>query len=273
MSSTWRQLLDMKTSGTLRVPGGFVPMSPSGCVSIHQCTKILLVAKRYQLYSHLNDPLSGHDISLNDEMVDELCQSNVAFLADLASIAPIAAAVQRDVKVMIELENQSGSIAGADRAPVTSEVQQEKVLSRYNILAMGIAASETSASIESQSNHSVTGSFDHVAAIPDSDHLHAGPASSAEVAPHSPGLSFPGQGETCRNYVSSSMHPQQQQHDSNESVASNPDGPGGLNAADWEHQSQLSAEPFPGNLILDYSVAPSEFDMSGELDWFMTHIP
>lgn len=146
LASTWRRLGEMKSTGSLQLQGGIMPLSPVTCVSIHQCTKVLLIAKRYGLYSGLVGPTAiaaGGTIILNDGVVDALCESNIAVLNDLAGIAPIAAVIQRGIKNMVSSSRRDVALGSTsrDEAPVMNEIQRENILSRYHVLAMGISSS------------------------------------------------------------------------------------------------------------------------------------
>lgn len=251
MAVTWRRLIEMKANGTLSLPGGFPPLSPDACVSIHQCTKILLTAKTYQIYSGLLDPISSEPVTLGDEAVDALCQSNLAYLEDLALIAPIAAVVQCDVKDMIEAHRRGSpnSIAQTAQAPVSSQIQQEKILSRYNVLAMSIAASNDEAVGSGESTQSRL-------RTPGStflSHVLNGVPETVQTDPH------PYQNIQQPQRQDAYVGPAHQNLAMNDFGQGSWDGPG----------IGLAGE----GLGFDYSVATSRYDMDGELDWFLMNVP
>lgn len=261
MATNWQCLLDMKRSGALVLPGGLLPLTPAGCVTVHQCTKILLVARRYQLYTDLVDPVSNTPVSLDDQLVEKFCRSNVTYLSDLASVAPMAAVVLRDVRSMVEKEyrHTPGGTAETERPPVTSRIQQEKILSRYHVLAMGIAASSRpqgegnplspplSSTSVSHANSTVLTGLGH---RPDA-------AVSVEIseAPQRTDC-FPGQAD-------SSISPLWQQRELDQV---------GMGLAEFDDENPIvlgTGGPPPYGVAPDYALTASQFDMSGELDWFL----
>lgn len=266
MAANWQRLLDMKRTRALVLPGGLLPLDPAGCVNIYQCTKVLLIARRYQLYEDLVDPVSGTPVSLDDEQVVRFCQSNVAYLGDLASVAPIAAVVLRDVREMIEKEcrRTPGGAAEKDQPPVTSQIQQEKILSRYNVLAMGIAASSQPHVQRTPLTPALsTPSVSHTDSRESLAHTHhtsdgsgtSENSSSSQIAtffPRQPGSSMIG------------FQQQQQQQDELDHV--------GIGLAELDGGNPMAmatGAPPPYGIAPDYTVTASQFDMSGELDWFL----
>lgn len=273
MATTWQRLLDMKNTGALKFPGGFVPLGPTGCVSIHQCTKILLTARRYTLYAGLVDPISHEPIFIDDETIDKLCWKNVSFLDHLASVAPIVAVIQRDVKDMIETEIQSppsGSMVRV-QAPVTSNIQQDKVLSRYNVLAMSIAASSESRAPESHLSLLSSPSLVQSDNRPGSGNFSRNTNSLPSVLVTS---DLPVQTDKdCGPLPMVAHSDPQQQMQQQHALINNSDNhifTNTLGDHQWADTTAVSTS-LPMNLVLDYSVTESEFDMGGELDWFLTH--
>lgn len=270
---TWHRVLEMSGSGAISLPGGFVPLSPAGCGHIHQCTKILLIARRYQIYTDLVDPVSGETVTLDDETVSKLCRSNVAFLSGLASVAPIAAVVQQDVRDMIRAEEDGtpDGVEARERAPVTSQVQRDKILSRYHVLSMGL----------SNTNRAEAGTPNN---------------GGSEFSPSSPYLAG-GTSSRSSRYIRDVLRdeettestqplllapppapvqePQQQQqehhHYHGQSLTNNiehdvPTIPDEFAQSYWDVPTSIS---LTGALASDYSVAASRYDMSGELDWLL----
>lgn len=269
MSTTWQRLLDMKSTGALKFSGGFVPLGPAGCVSIYQCTKILLTARRYKIYAGLIDPVSREPISIDDETVEKFCWKNVSFLDDLALVAPIAAIVQRDVKEMIETSNQGPTISSMAReqAPVTSDIQQDKILSRYNVLAMSIAASSESRAPENDSSVATSPSLSQSAGL---EYLsQSSNALPAVLVASDPPVQTVGSWGPLP--VVAQPDPQQQRQQQHRNNSDSNIFTGTLGDRQWVDPTAVSTYPLPMNLLPDYSVTESEFDMGGELDWFLTH--
>ncbi|KAH8881842.1 hypothetical protein GQ53DRAFT_832140 [Thozetella sp. PMI_491] len=275
MASTWQRLLEMRATGALSVPGDLLALSPAGCVSIYQCTKILLIAKRYKLYSGILDPLSGVNISLDDDKVGILCQSNVSFLNELAAIAPIAAVIQHDIKEMIDMERRStpATLALQEYPPVSSSVQQDKLLSRYNILAMGVAASSESGFSQASSTASPVASFSHSprGQAPCHD-TQSSAQRSAEVAADGwySNASDEHQSRTLAASSTSRQQEQRYEHQRHGPVnhAENVAGFGipEVGRSDSSHWANI---PLSGLLASEYTVTASPHDMGGELDWFL----
>ena len=248
LARTLSHLLSMKESGAIRLPGGLLHISPESVPSIYQCTKILLIARSYQIYSSLIDPLSNEPALLNDQVVEELCQSNVSFLDGLADIAPIAAIVLQDVKQMLASDKSNlprDSIA-RKKAPVTSHVQQEKILSRYHPLAMGITVSSQLGMLTSRSSPLLSPSTRSEL----STSITQIPKSSVTTRPNSP---F-----------------QEQRYTPIRSFADNPDAINELNIALEEGSTPIEIEPF-NDLLTGYSMPLTRFDMGGELDVFLDY--
>lgn len=270
MARTWQRIMSMKQAGAISLPGGLVPLSLAGCVSIHQCTKILLIAKEHQLYSDLTDPLSLIGIQLDAEVVDELCQSNIAYLDGLASLAPLAAIVQRDVKNMVSAGSQDSE---PERdAPVTSDVQRQKVLSRYHPLAMSIDTSnedglpsiaihrEASSSIQGRLRTVPVASTEAPTPNPSREAVAFETLSAADLTALQSQMSEQGP-------ESSNHHETQQEREiwmnneqnDNTSFAPEP----------WQDLTDLVSAGVYSDPFTDYYVAASQSDMAGELNQFL----
>ena len=246
MAQMWRNLFDMDKEGAVKFIGGMPPMSPAGAVSIHQCTKILQIARSYKIYSDLFDPTTGTTIYLDDQVVDELCRSNVAYLDGLAGIAPIAATVQQDVEDILKGSSASGV---QEKVPVTSQVQKDKVLSRYHTLSMSIGTEPAEAP---ESSAQTMPSDYNTAATFTTESTGSTVGLSAEPFPNT------GPPEV--------MVPQQEQYAPelllDDAFLHN------FGAAPWNSTPgtvNFSSE----NLAIGYCLAASQSDMSGELDEFL----
>lgn len=270
MARNWASILLMKESGALSLPGALMPVSPESCVSTHQCTKILQIAKSYKLYSDLRHPVSGQNLPLNDEIVDDLCQSNVRFLDDLASNAPIAAVVRRDVKEMISRALRQRSADNMQQqVPITSDVQREKILSRYHTLAMSIAASNSSRPGNTDTADP-SAEYSTVPSAGVSREILDEPVTSQRAAA---GVSAAGWIE-----ASSSQHQSQQQEVFR---------PTSITSSDPAHSQIQTRSEMPqavegfwsapastdlAHQLHEYTIAPSEFSMDIELDHFLANV-
>lgn len=278
MARTWGRLLCMKRSSALSLPGGLVPLSPAGCVSIHQCTKILLIARSFRLYTGLTDPGSGEPVFLDDQTVDELCQSNISFLDGLASIAPVAAVVQRDVRDMVAVHKRVTPVylTTRDLAPVTSDVQREKVLSRYHTLAMGIAASSQSGASETPYSHDAASSqlgiesqgsrhLNHVLNPPMVPWTFPRVAGATQLSELSQRRAEKEQEHYSHHQYDEQRQIQDQQEDMGGTYSESHNIIRGFGGAYWEGST-------PDALIAEYFVPASRYDIDGELDQFLMNI-
>lgn len=258
LATIWQRLLELKRTGALTFPGNFVPLNAEGIMTIHQCTKILLVGRKFQLFSGLVDPITQEPITLNEEASLALCNSNVTFLDDLASIAPIAAVVQRDIKSMID-EATRGNMAADTEAPVSSEIQQDKILSRYHVVSMGLAASNE------PDTAGLVGADVHQGSTNQQQPAHSG---SAQQLEHQRRLA-----QTQPNSAFTSSIPQQPGYIQNKRNEFNVALAGdGFNNGFWPPPAvAFGGELLPGHLALDYNIAASQTDMDGELSWFLSH--
>lgn len=284
LASTWRHLLGLSTRGALKFPGDLVPLDPANCVSIHQVSKILLTARRFKLYDGLRDPLTGEPCSFDDEEVALLCQNNVAYIKDFASIAPIATVVEQDVKAMVTSDIFNGSQRNAmpsaeEETPVTSQIQKDHVLSRYNVLAMGIAASSSNPSpcnpspsdegyaLSTASDTSIGGRMPSVVRARSSVTSY-----SIDDAPPQQDTEFPSSTPHESTHTPYPLpHTAQQLHHI-ENTSPNPDPttisePGQQQLENGDNSGPEAS--YPPAWPLDYSVPGSQFDMNGELDWFL----
>jgi hypothetical protein len=224
---------------------------------------------------------------LDDKIIEELCQSNITFLHDLASIAPIAAVVQQDVKAMVDSEIRSSiernnAMSISEDIPVTSQIQSDHALSRYNVLAMGIAASNS----ESGSTHlGRTQGFSPPHGVGSDSGVSSLNASSGNLyhermSTLTFNAAYQPRGATaeCLNHsgAASVSYPLQQQSrdlDMGEIATEFNTAPtNGVIHEDWLSPTNLVPDVwFSNDLPLEYSVAGSRFDMSGELDWFLAN--
>lgn len=287
LSQTWSHLQDLQRSGRLKLQLGYLPMNPATTVMIHQSTKLLLLARRFRLCSRVIDPLTGTLTTITDSTVEELCCSNISYLDGMAAIAPISAVVQQDVRDMFDKEvrrdRSDTTNRKASQWPVGSEIQRRNVLSRYHPLSISLANSEhldepttpkdrmdllsTEKDVASSgSAGSLTppfarrdmASFQTSEGRSDTDGEMSTMVDDVPIAaqdpyflmPHSlfQPLIMPSSMVSTATYLT---HPSQQTEN---------DLPG-----------QDTGVPFAkaANLVPEYSVAPSQFDMGEELDWFM----
>lgn len=262
LALTWEHLLNMKANGTLAFPGKVAPLDPANCISVYQCTKILLVARNHCLFEGLVDPVSHQPLCLEEEAVFRLGRSNLDFLGDLASIVPIAAVVQGDVKNMLSAEATSGS----EQVPVTSQVQREHVLSRYNVLAMGIAASNANP----ESSHR-TPAYHTQNIVSGASCGNTGRQKdlNANVSQHH--LATFSQGYM--GNMRSMSYPQQippQQHGYVNLTEPQAGNASHQNPGHWDASAVPELGNFtPRDMLHDYAIAGSQFNMGGELDWFL----
>ncbi|KAF1829850.1 hypothetical protein BDW02DRAFT_127436 [Decorospora gaudefroyi] len=286
LASTWKRLLDLRASGALFFPGDLSPLDPANCVHIYQVTKILLTARRYKLYSGLIDPLSEEPVFLDDDAVDRLCQSNLSYIRDLASIAPIAAVVQKDVKTMVDAEiirnpRRRSETSVAEEVPVTSQTQKDHVLSRYNVLAMGIAASTSNSSPPGEG-----GSYTSTPPSRIQDMSISGSTGvPSHVEHHRATISLPTEtNPLLRNATTntnihqasapSSSYPLQQplqQYDLGDFASGHNNVlSSDLSRQSWATPTNMGSDPsYSNDWPMEYCVAGSRFDMNGELDWFL----
>ncbi|KAK1479983.1 hypothetical protein CCUS01_00537 [Colletotrichum cuscutae] len=182
----------------------------------------------------LIDPITGETAELNDEAVEALCQSNITLLDDMAKIVPIIAVLQQDVEKMVEADKnrRQNDAEAQELAPVSSEVQRNNLLSRY---------------------HPLSQSFDNNAKTADEVALqHSDPPQTPSILQTSETTDMP-------MTDSVDIYPA--------SLAS----AAGLNDIGSSLDGPLTWSGFAENqLAPDYFVAPSQFDMSGELSWFLS---
>ncbi|KAI8299839.1 putative transcriptional regulatory protein [Colletotrichum sp. SAR11_240] len=192
------------------------------------------------LYDHLVDPITDTPVTLDDGTVEALCNSNLALLDDMSNIAPIIAVLQQDVKRMIETETKNRHAAPEspeEAAPISSEVQRNTLLSRYHPLSQSFDANAKTvdevAIQHSDSPQLSTRSLHGDVPMADRDHYQM----------HAPS----------DIYQASTAHPI------------------GLGQIDSSLDGPMTWSGFAENqLAQDYYVAPSQFDMSGELSWFLS---
>lgn len=270
LARTWQHLQDLRRSGKLHIRQPYLPINPASSISIHQCTKVLLLARRAGLYSGLIDPLTGAPTTLDDTLVEELCWSNVSYLDGMAAIAPIAAVVHRDVRDMIERElrrSRSGSAAPRDyHSPVTSEVQRHNILSRYHPLSMGLVASNNPDDDDDPYQGSRSAEV-------------SGDAAQAANFKEPPTISKPGHNLDSTMVSSRRQDISQGSHSDMANQAPPPAEQLPVLTSDLAAQFQPDIYQLGGGRLLfgsdvdsflpEYSVAPSQYDMGGELDWFM----
>ncbi|KXH68695.1 hypothetical protein CSAL01_08449 [Colletotrichum salicis] len=230
----WEHLQNLRAKGALQSKQTRIPLRLGYGSMVHQCTKTLLTARRCKLYDDLVDPITGEAAELNDEAVEALCQSNIALLDDMAKIAPIIAVLQQDVEKMVEADKdrRQNQAETQELAPVSSEVQRNNLLSRY---------------------HPLSQSFDSNAKTADEVALqHADP-------PQPPSILQTSETTDLTMTDSVDIYPA--------SLAS----AAGLNDIGSGLDGPLTWSGFAENqLAPDYFVAPSQFDMSGELSWFLS---
>jgi len=283
LASTWKLLLDLKASSVLQFPGDMAPLDPASCVSIYQVTKVLLIARRFQIYCGLIDPLTYTPVTLDNDRVEILCQSNLAYIQDLASIAPIAAVVQQDVRAIVRNGigpmTAEGNIPNiGEEVPVTSQIQKDHVLSRYNVLAMGIAASrgnpsspdgpQPSPPAPSQlqgsgtSRGSASRLHQHESAIDSTAGL--GSNAQSPIIPDN----FTNHDRYQASYSSEQSH-HRSFGLSTSTPTCNATSHGSENQQDSQHLAfwTLGSNEWP----LEYIVPESQTNMSAELDWFLAN--
>ncbi|KAJ0295983.1 hypothetical protein COL516b_012041 [Colletotrichum fioriniae] len=230
----WEHLQKLRAKGALQSKQTRIPLRLGYGSMVHQCTKTLLTARRCKLYDGLVDPITGETAELNDEAVEALCQSNITLLDDMAKIAPIIAVLQQDVEKMVEADKdrRQNDAETQELAPVSSEVQRNNLLSRY---------------------HPLSQSFDSNAKTADEVALqHSDP-------PQTPSILQASETTDMTMTDSVDIYPA--------SLAS----AAGLNDIGSSLAGPLTWSGFAENqLAPDYFVAPSQFDMSGELSWFLS---
>ncbi|KAI8186753.1 putative transcriptional regulatory protein [Colletotrichum sp. SAR 10_66] len=240
MARLWEHLQALRSKGALHSKQTRLPIGLGYGNMVHQCTKTLLTARRYSLYDNLVDPITDAPVTLDDETVEALCKSNLALLDDMSNIAPIIAVLQQDVKRMIETETKNSHIAPEspeEAAPISSEVQRNTLLSRYHPLSQSFDANAKTvdevAIQHSDSPQLTTRSLHGDVPMADRDHYQM----------HAPS----------DIYQASTAHPI------------------GLGQIDSSLDGPMTWSGFAENqLAQDYYVAPSQFDMSGELSWFLS---
>jgi len=287
LSQTWSHLQDLQRSGRLRLQLGYLPMNPANTVMIHQSTKLLLLARRFHLYSRVIDPLTETLAKITDSTVEELCCSNITYLDGMAAIAPISAVVQQDVRDMFDKEfrrdRSDTTNRRASQSPVGSEIQRRKVLSRYHPLSIILANSEqldepttpkdrsdvlsaeadvaASAPAGSLTRPSVRQGMANLQTSDGRSETNGGMSTTVDdtpiaaqdsyfLMPHSlfQPLIMPSSMVSTTTYLTEQS--QQTEHD--------------LAGQDTDAIFAKAAD-----LVPEYSVAPSQFDMNEELDWFM----
>ncbi|KAF4810864.1 putative transcriptional regulatory protein [Colletotrichum tropicale] len=240
MARLWEHLQALRSKGALHSKQTRLPIGLGYGNMVHQCTKTLLTARRYSLYDNLVDPITDAPVTLDDETVEALCKSNLALLDDMSNIAPIIAVLQQDVKSMIETETKHRHTAPEspeEAAPISSEVQRNTLLSRYHPLSQSFDANAKTvdevAIQHSDSPQLSTRSLHGEVTMADRDHYQM----------HAPS----------DIYQASTAHPI------------------GLGQIDSSLDGPMTWSGFAENqLAQDYYVAPSQFDMSGELSWFLS---
>ncbi|KAI0026203.1 hypothetical protein F4780DRAFT_718956 [Xylariomycetidae sp. FL0641] len=257
-AKTWKKVLEMKESRALLIKGHIVPLNPGAAMTAHQCTKILLIAKRYGLYTNVVDPLTQESVALDGECLDDLCSSNVRFLDGPAMVAPVTAVIQQDIKTMMERETRSRSCSGqADRIPITSNVQKRNLLSRYHPLAMVVGESRDESEETRAANASRNApppNADPFSALRPMRNIATAPTPTTESIPPIQRLLTPD-----RQPLPHSLFQLPLDARNDNSLPFGAEGSGIGNGAAfgaYDHSPE-------------YSVAPSQFDMGGELDWFM----
>ncbi|KAL1873116.1 hypothetical protein VTK73DRAFT_1077 [Phialemonium thermophilum] len=298
LARIWEHLQDLKREGRLNPSLSYLPMSPTNTVIIQQSTKILLLARRFGLYDGIIDPLTGAAATLDDQLVERLCWSNVAYLDGMAAIAPLSAVVQRDVREMIVRElrrSRSASVVPRDcGSPVSNEVQRRNILSRYHPLSMGLASSgeESAARDDSDIGRHTDGIQDQPSTLADSEPYPTADQSlrvtgrTAGDVNASPAM---GQGSASETRPQDSeLQPLDNQGPNWTSLR--PSFEPFLIANSIMIASDLalpysfddSSQPNGGQAVLaahgevltpNYAIAPSQFDMDGELNWFMIGSP
>ncbi|KAK2775414.1 zinc finger transcription factor 1 [Colletotrichum kahawae] len=243
MARLWEHLQALRSKGALHSKQTRLPIGLGYGNMVHQCTKTLLTARRYSLYDKLVDPITEIPVTLDDDTVEALCKSNLALLDDMSNIAPIIAVLQQDVKRMIETETKNQHIAPEspeEAAPISSEVQRNTLLSRYHPLSQSFDANAKT--------------VDEVA-IQHSD----SPQLSTRSLPN-------GQGD-----VPMTDRDHYQMHAPSDIYQASTAHPIGLGQIDSSLDGPMTWSGFAENqLAQDYYVAPSQFDMSGELSWFLS---
>ncbi|KAF6796490.1 zinc finger transcription factor 1 [Colletotrichum sojae] len=244
MARLWEHLQSLRAKGALHSKQTRLPIGLGYGNMVHQCTKTLLTARRHKLYDGLIDPITDTPVELNDDIVDALCESNAALLDDMANVAPIIAVLQGDVKKMIENEkkNRHNYAENPEQAaPVSSEVQRHALLSRYHPLSQSFDDNaKTVDEVAIQHSDSPLPSGGQGGDVPMAD---AGDRAGSQYRMHAPS----------DIYQSSTAHAM-----SLGQIDAGMDGP-------------LAWSGFAENqLAQDYYVAPSQFDMGGELSWFLS---
>ncbi|GKT67906.1 zinc finger transcription factor 1 [Colletotrichum tofieldiae] len=223
---------------------------------VHQCTKSLLTARRYRLYLGLIDPITDEAVELDDEAVQALCQSNIALLDEMAKIAPVVAVLQQDVKKMVEVDKdrRQNDAETQEHAPVSSEVQRSNLLSRYHPLSQSFDSNaETADEVALQhSDPPQPSTYQMLAMSPPDTRMvdSTGDKISDTTGPAEP----PYQVQTPGDIYPVSLASAAGLHD----ISSSFDGP-----LTWTGFAENQLAP-------GYFVAPSQFDMSGELSWFLS---
>ncbi|KAK6217276.1 hypothetical protein QIS74_07390 [Colletotrichum tabaci] len=257
----WEHVQNLRAKGALQSKQTRIPLRLGYGSMVHQCTKTLLTARRCGLYDGLTDPVTGDAVGLDDEAVQALCRSNVALLDEMARIAPVVAVLQQDVEKMVEADGdrrRQDDVEAQEHAPVSSEVQRSNLLSRYHPL--------------SQSFDSNAETADEVA-LQHSDPPQPSSARASETSPADVEMAELAGGKdtggTTTAVPRESSHPVQAPEEDiyPASLAS----AAGLNDIGSAFDGPLTWSGFAENqLASDYFVAPSQFDMSGELSWFLS---
>ncbi|WYZ41400.1 hypothetical protein EsH8_V_000295 [Colletotrichum jinshuiense] len=258
----WEHLQDLRAKGALQSKQTRIPLRLGYGSMVHHCTKTLLTARRHALYENLVDPTTGDAASLDDEAVGVLCQSNVSLLDEMAKIAPVVAVLQQDVKKMIEADEdrRQNDSETQEHAPVSSEVQRSNLLSRYHPLSQSFDSNAKTAD-EVALQHSDPPQQP-------SDRRAQNTASPEDVSMADPAAGYG------RDADVDAFRPRDAAYQVE--VPSDMYPPSLAGAADMADvvpglDGPLSWSGFAENqLAPEYFVAPSQFDMSGELSWFLS---
>ncbi|GKT60196.1 zinc finger transcription factor 1 [Colletotrichum tofieldiae] len=252
----WEHLQSLRAKGALQSKQTRIPLRLGYGSMVHQCTKSLLTARRYRLYLGLIDPITDEAVELDDEAVQALCQSNIALLDEMAKIAPVVAVLQQDVKKMVEVDKdrRQNDAETQEHAPVSSEVQRSNLLSRYHPLSQSFDSNaETADEVALQhSDPPQPSTYQMLAMSPPDTRMvdSTGDKISDTTGPAEP----PYQVQTPGDIYPVSLASAAGLHD----ISSSFDGP-----LTWTGFAENQLAP-------GYFVAPSQFDMSGELSWFLS---
>ncbi|KAI5918133.1 hypothetical protein F4810DRAFT_693435 [Camillea tinctor] len=267
----WRRVQELKNSRALILCGDLIPLNPMAAMTAYQCTKILLIARRFGIYMmNLFDPLTSESVSIDEEYLGVLCASNVSFLDGPAAAIPVTAVIQRDIKGMIEREtrSRSSSVSARDPPPPVSDVQKRNLLSRYHPLSMEYENSRAEAE-EAQCH-------------PPNAPPTRGPMSTPASTPGLTLNTYPRLRPLRVDNAPPTPAPESIPSIQGLLTPEPPPLPHGLFHATPESRDEMAAiinndpshitgEPSFGSLDYspEYSVATSQFDIAGELDWFM----